>query len=236
MTTSLQRELRKQLENTVKAARKVAEEGARKAIERLGVGEREAPGRITPDEQALRRLRAHGRQLGDQREARRGTQTTGRLVAECAYEHWHRLLFARFLAENELLIEPEHQLAISLDDCRELAQEQELDWLELACSYAERMLPQIFRQGDPVLEVGLPPENRSQLEDHLKSLPRNTFLADDSLGWVYQFWQADQKEAINKSETKIGADELSRRSSLLRTTWSCSCCTTRWARGGPGRS
>ena len=34
------------------------------------------------------------------------------------------------------------------------------------------------------------------------------FEADDSLGWVYQFWQADKKDEVNKSEMKIGADEL----------------------------
>ncbi|WP_437225985.1 Eco57I restriction-modification methylase domain-containing protein [Planctomicrobium sp. SH661] len=205
---SLSRELRRELERTVKQARKVAEDGATKAIDRLGVGHAQPPKGITADEQALRRrLRAHGRQLGDGPLAK-GAQATTRLISECAYEHWHRLLFARFLAENELLIEPEHQLSITLEDCRELAREQGLDWLELASSYATRMLPQIFRQGDPVLEVQLPPENRSQLEDLLKALPRETFLADDSLGWVYQFWQADRKEEVNASETKIGADEL----------------------------
>ncbi|MCL2825373.1 MAG: BREX-1 system adenine-specific DNA-methyltransferase PglX, partial [Polyangiaceae bacterium] len=34
------------------------------------------------------------------------------------------------------------------------------------------------------------------------------FIADDSLGWVYQFWQVELKDAINASEKKIGADEL----------------------------
>ena len=34
------------------------------------------------------------------------------------------------------------------------------------------------------------------------------FVADDSLGWVYQFWQSEQKDAVNKSGKKIGADEL----------------------------
>ena len=205
---SLSRELRRELERTVKQARKVAEDGATKAIDRLGVGHAQPPKGITADEQALRRrLRAHGRQLGDIPLAK-GAQATTRLVSECAYEHWHRLLFARFLAENELLIEPEHQLSITLEDCQELAREQGLDWLELASSYATRMLPQIFRQGDPVLEVQLPPENRSQLEDLLNALPRETFLADDSLGWVYQFWQADRNEEIKESESKIGADEL----------------------------
>ncbi|MCG6940980.1 MAG: BREX-1 system adenine-specific DNA-methyltransferase PglX, partial [Thiohalocapsa sp.] len=35
-----------------------------------------------------------------------------------------------------------------------------------------------------------------------------TFAAGDSLGWVYQFWQTKQKDAVNRSEVKIGADEL----------------------------
>jgi hypothetical protein len=70
------------------------------------------------------------------------------------------------------------------------------------------MLPQIFRSGDPVLEVALPPETRSALEDLMKALPRDVFIADDSLGWVYQYWQADRKEEVNRSEKKIGADEL----------------------------
>ena len=78
----------------------------------------------------------------------------------------------------------------------------------LASDFAQRMLPQIFRAGDPVLEVALPPEKRQELEAILEGLPREVFIADDSLGWVYQFWQADQKDAVNASENKIGADEL----------------------------
>ena len=70
------------------------------------------------------------------------------------------------------------------------------------------MLPQIFRKDDPVLEIALPPETRSEMEDLLKGLPKPVFEADDSLGWVYQFWQADKKDEVNKSEVKIGADEL----------------------------
>ena len=29
------------------------------------------------------------------------------------------------------------------------------------------------------------------------------------MGWVYQFWQKDAKDEVNRSEMKIGADELS---------------------------
>lgn len=207
--TTLTRELRRLLENTVRAARRTAEAGARKVIEQLAVHHHEPWSSMTPVQRELRnRLRAHGRQLGDRRDDRRGVQGIDRLTTECAYEHWHRLLFARYLAECELLIEPQSGVAISLAECEELARAEGRDWLELAAEYAQRMLPQIFRSGDPVLEVALPPETRSALEDLMKALPREVFVADDSLGWVYQYWQADRKEEVNRSEKKIGADEL----------------------------
>lgn len=207
--SSLERTLRRQLENTVKQARRVAEAGARKAIEQFAVHEAKAWSSLTEAQKRLRnRLRAHGRQLGDQRDEKRGTQTINRLVGECAYEHWHRMLFARFLAENNLLIEPETGVAITLTECQELARDKSQDWLEYASGLAVDMLPQIFRSDDPVLQVNLPVKTRSDLEDLLKALPSDIFLADDSLGWVYQFWQAEQKDAVNKSGEKIGADEL----------------------------
>jgi len=203
---SLDRNLRKDLENAVKRARRVAEAGAEAALVALRVGDRKVS--TGPEAPLRRRLRAHGRQLGDKLDERKETQSIERLKDECAYQHWHRLLFARFLAENDLLVEPESGMALSLDECRELAREQSRDWLGLASDFAQRMLPQIFRAGDPVLEVALPPEKRQELEAILEWLPREVFIADDSLGWVYQFWQTDLKDAVNASENKIGADEL----------------------------
>ena len=207
--SALPRDLRRALEKTVRKARAAAEAGAGKALESLAVGRREPWESMTPDGRALRnRLRAHGRQLGDRRDPRSGEQETGRLVRECAYGHWHRMLFARFLAEAGLLIEPETGVAVTLDEAKELARDRGGDWLALAGAWAGRMLPQIFRAGDPVLDVALPRETRAELEALLEGLPRAAFLADDSLGWVYQFWQADRKEAVNRSGVKIGADEL----------------------------
>lgn len=217
--TTLARNLRKVLENTVTKARRVAETGARKVLEQLAVHHHEPWVSMTPEQRQLRnRLRVHARQLGDQRDNVRGTQAINRLITECAYEQWHRMLFARFLAESDLLIEPDSGMPLTLDECQELAREQGTDWLELASTFAERMLPQIFRSGDPVLEVGLPPETRSELEDLLKALPSEVFLADDSLGWVYQYWQTDKKKLVDasvKSGSKVGADELPAKTQLF---------------------
>ena len=104
---TLSRESRKTLEKVVLAARREAEAGARKALDQLAVAHHEPWPTMTSDQQGLRRrLRARGRQLGDRLEDR-GKQATEHLVAECAYEQWHRMLFARFLAECGLLIETE---------------------------------------------------------------------------------------------------------------------------------
>ena len=207
---SLSRDLRGVLESTVRKARAAAEVGARKALESHAVERREPWESMTREKRELRiKLRAHGRHLGDQRDSQTKEQAISRLVEECAYSHWHRMLFACFLAESQLLVEPEIGIAITLAEAKELAREQRCDWLELASTWAGHMLPQIFRSDDPVLEIALPPETCANLEALLEDLPQEIFLANDSLGWVYQFWQADRKDEVNRSEVKIGADELS---------------------------
>jgi hypothetical protein len=208
----LEKTLRNQLERTVKAARTVAENAAKAALQQLGVGEAAAFVHMSDEESDLRRrLRIHGRQLGDKRHSERKTQELDRLIEEVGYEHWHRMLFARFLAENNLLMypDPSGPVPVSLDECEDLAADEgAANGWELAAQYAARMLPQIFRLDSPVFQLSLPPEYQQRLEKHVQSLPTEAFTASDSLGWVYQFWQADNKERINKSEVKIGAREL----------------------------
>lgn len=210
----LPKPLRTQLENTVKAAREIAEKGARASLGQLAVGDAKAPDYLTEELKALRRrMRAHGRSLGDVK-ASDDTQAVQHLVWEVAYEHWHRMLFARFLAENGLLMW-ELGAAVSLDDCEALVQEADpainlgakTKW-ELAGKLAARMLPQVFKPQSPVFELGFAPEHQRELERLLAALPPEVFKASDSLGWVYQFWQAKRKDEVNASEVKIGADEL----------------------------
>ncbi len=204
----LRTELRNKLERTIVQAREVAEAGAKAALEALAVHHHEPYGHMSSEERKLRNhLRARARQLGD-RQSRKGELETTHLVWECAYEHWHRMLFARFLAENDLLIEPEMGVAISLEECEELAKEEGKDFWTLASDFAQRMLPQIFRIDDPIFKIRFAQEHRIKLEKLLADLESPVFTASDSLGWVYQFWQAKRKKKINESENKIGADEV----------------------------
>lgn len=213
MMQALDKNLRSALEKTVKAARTVAEAAGHAAVDRLGVGHEKPEAFLSDAEKALRnRLRTHGKQLGDVRDSKSTNPTYGKqgvehLVQEVAYEHWHRMLFARFLADNNLLMYD--GVAVTIEECDELAPDEgaKSGW-ELAGKLAARMLPQVFKPGSPVFELTFAPEHQSELERLLKSLPDAVFRASDSLGWVYQFWQADYKKRINESEVKIGADEL----------------------------
>jgi len=208
----LPKPLRTQLENTVKAARDVAEIAATAALVQLAVGEGKAPDYLTDEQKALRRrLRAHGRALGDVKAAD-DSQSIRHLVWETAYEHWHRMLFARFLAENGLLLwEP--GAPVTLAECEEMAQDPatslgaKTGW-DLAGKLAARMLPQVFKPQHPVFDMAFAIEHQRKLESLLSVLPEEVFKASDSLGWVYQFWQAKRKDEVNASEVKIGADEL----------------------------
>ena len=200
---------RRQLERTVVEARDVAEAGAGGALEALAVHHHEPYGHMSGEQRRLRnRLRAHARHLGDRVDARTGSHMIDHLVHECAYEHWHGMLFSRFLAENYLLIEPEMGVAITLDECEELAKEEGVDKWALAARFAHGMLPQVFRSNHPVFEVQFAREYRLKLEGLVEGLPADVFMATDALGWVYQFWQTKKKDEVNRSEVKIGADEL----------------------------
>jgi hypothetical protein len=199
--------LRNDLEKTVKSARDIAENAAKACLEQLGVGETAPFSHLSDDQKDLRRrLRVHGRQLGDYRSAK-GEQEITRLMEEVAYEHWHRMLFARFLAENNLLMFD--GVAVTLEECAELAEGEGFtnEW-ELAASLAAAMLPQIFRTDSVVFKLKLSPEHQRSLERLIGELSVDVFTASDSLGWVYQFWQSKRKEEVNASEVKIGAREL----------------------------
>ena len=207
----LDRSSRNRLERTIKDARDISETAARAAMEQLGLCEPSPYPHLNESDRDLRRrLRAHGRQLGDLRKPN-GDQATDRLMEKIAYEHWHRMLFARFLAENDLLMypDPEGPMSVTLAECEDLAADEgAADGWELAARFAARMLPQIFRLDSPVFELSLPPEHQQNLERLLAELPSEVFVASDSLGWVYQFWQAKKKDEVNASEVKIGAREL----------------------------
>ncbi len=209
--SSLPTPLRRQLERAIQQARTLSETGARHALEALAVHEPDPYPHMNEAQRALRRqLRAQARQLGDGESRQKpGTYEIKHLAEKLAYDQWHRLLFARYLLENNLLISPEHGVAVALEDCEELAPALGLkDAWAVAARFAARELPEIFRADDPAGAVELAVNDRQPLIALVTGLPVEVFTASDSLGWCYQFWQAEKKDAVNAAGNKIGADEL----------------------------
>jgi hypothetical protein len=209
--SSLPSPLRKQLAATVQRARTAAEEGARNALQALAVHEADPYRHMDEAQRKLRRrLRVQARQLGDtESTTHRGTFAISHLIEKLAYDQWHRLLFARYLLENNLLISPEHGVSVTLEDCEELVPSEGLkDAWAVAARYAAKELPEIFRADDPAGAVNLPLEDRSALVALVSGLPTDVFTTSDSLGWCYQFWQAEKKDQVNATGDKIGAEEL----------------------------
>ena len=209
--SSLPTPLRRQLASTVTQAREVAEGGAHHALEALAVHEPDPYRHMDEGQRALRRqLRAQARQLGDgESRLKPGAYGIKHLAEKLAYDQWHRLLFARYLLENDLLISPEHGVSVSLDDCEELSPSLGLrDAWAVAARFAAKELPEIFRSDDPAGAVELSVNDRKPLIELVTSLPVEVFTASDSLGWCYQFWQAEKKDEVNAAGNKIGADEL----------------------------
>ena len=209
---SLESTMRFALERAVVAARERAEDAARAALDVLAVNQPRAFDTLTGDQRALRNaLRAKARQLGS------GSQSTGftLLVEEVAYVQWHRMLFAMFLAENDLLMHPAG-VAVTLGECEELAAEEgDLDRWATAARYAGNMLPGIFPSDDPSGQVTFAPEDRAALESILSTLPIAVFTSDDGLGWVYQFWQSKKKKEVSGSGRKIEKLDLAAYSQLF---------------------
>ena len=200
---ALKPELRKDLERVIIKARNLVVADVADRLRELNVHEGKR-GALTDTQAKLRvRLRAHGKQIGDVRNSQSEAQQVQRLVQECAYEQWHRMIFVRFLAENEFLIDPEYAQSVSMEALIEIAEESNIDPWVLGGQFASAALPAIFREGDPLLEVRLSQETQRDLNDLLGSLPSEVFTADDSLGWVYQFWQSEEKDRVNASGDKI---------------------------------
>lgn len=199
---------RRDLESAVLSGRAAAEAAAQHEVSRLGVAADKAPAYLNEAERALRReLRAKARQLGD---TVADGQVLPLLVAEVAYEQWHRLLFAKFLEANGLLIHPGYGTSVTLEECEELADEMEdVDTWTLAGRFASETLPGVFRLADPCVKVCLAPEDLQRLERIITALGTDIFRCEDALGWVYQFWQTKRKKQVNDAGNKVGGADIS---------------------------
>jgi len=200
---------RNTLESAVKQARKLSELGALNALKAMAVNYPEPFAHMSAEQRALRNsLRSKARLLGDELPAN-GAQRIDNLSYELAYETWHKMLFAKFLEANDLLIHTSSGVSVSMEDCEELAADEGyLDKWDAAANYASKMLPAIFRTDDSLMHITYATDERIKLEEIIDALETEIFKANDALGWVYQFWQSEAKAVINASGDKIDGAKL----------------------------
>ena len=107
--------LRTQLENTVNAARDMAEKVGKAALTQLAVAEAKAPDYLNETQRVVRRkFRSHARAISAGSYQNESVDLMP-LVWEVAYEHWHRMLPQVFKPQSpvfELSFTPEDQRAL----------------------------------------------------------------------------------------------------------------------------
>ncbi|MDR1036703.1 MAG: hypothetical protein LBT40_09060 [Deltaproteobacteria bacterium] len=185
--SSLQRDLDKAVESGYSNAKKAA----RDELGRLGVNDLSPPPELTCEEIDFRlRLRRHGRRLGDAFDG--GDKGMERLLDEATYERFHRVLFARHLAERGILVRRagEGAESVSLDECGRMAGDtgEPDDW-SVAARLAEEMLPEIFLPESPASLLAIPKKRREKMQKGLARMPRRVVMPSDSLSYVFHEWR-----------------------------------------------
>ncbi len=130
------------------------------------------------------------------------------LTSKCAFQLWHTRFFARFLAENDLLVDVDGGRSISLAECEKLANTSSSGKWQIVLEFASKMLPETIQLGHPAFRLPGLSKLLRRIDALLDLLPHQLFLTTDALGWAYQYWQRPRKETINRLGGKIGAAEL----------------------------
>jgi hypothetical protein len=190
----------------VSAGRDAALKAAWIALEGLAVNRSDPFPGMSEQQIALReRLVAWARQTG----CRDVSADMKLLAEEAAYEYWHRMLFARYLADNDLLMYADGETPITIGECGELAYEEGAGsgW-ELAGRLAALMLPQVFRPDSPVFELTFPPELEREMESLVSSLPSGIFMDPGFIGASHGFWADPPASASAHVSMRGGAERF----------------------------
>ena len=181
----------------------------------MGVACRTCPVSLGEDEQVLRRkLRAHGRLLGD-KHSLTGEQETALLAEEVAYEHWNRMFFVRSLSENGFLTSPNpgdsgsSKIRITLEECEDLAKKENgLDVWGLAAKFSASLLPQIFRVDSPIFKLQLFPKINRIWKNSCVLCQRRPLRHPILWAGFTSIGKPRKKDEVNNSGMKVGAREL----------------------------
>jgi len=226
---ALSDEVKKRLKPLIIELRRTLEEDLERELRRLGFdGSKDSPvpveklSYLTDQERAIRAeleaiLAKEQESIGS---------FAGALEAvrrEAAYTHLNRLVGLKCLElRGHLVIEGERTEAVTCraefggrskwlwtlrsreSRYRHGAQAEELLWREgllQACATVTEEIGVLFDPADPYAQVWPSFRTLRMVVDRLNELPEDAFRTDELLGWVYQYFQTEEKEKVTAGES-----------------------------------
>lgn len=222
-TTALPDEVKKNLKSIVLELRHLFEGDLGLGLKRLGIDVE--TGKVTPaDEPALSYLTAEERETRSSLDAvlakeaamtKDVPEAVRALLREAAYTHLNRLIGLKCLElRGHLAIGGERtEVVTQRSDYGDLSKylwtirskdarllgDPELLWREgllRACTAASAELGVLFDPEDPYARVWPSHKALMQAVRTLAELPESAFRADELLGWVYQYFQTEEKDRV----------------------------------------
>ena len=126
-------------------------------------------------------------------------------------------------------------VAITLDECEELAKEEGIDKWTLGARFAHRMLPQVFRPDHPVFDVQFAREHRLKLEGLVEGAPWRRYSPRPipSAGFTSSGRRRRRPRSTPPATRSARMNCRPSRNCSPKITWWTSSWTTHSARGTP---
>lgn len=218
------------LEKTIIEIRKILEEAYPTILKLAGFLEDRDIGRAGPGFEELRRkiepvIKTDEEQLGDYRKARE------KFIKEASFTTFNRLVGLKALETRGLLEHTVITTSAATDDLSEahylyVSKNPEIrkepgqginDVLEEEFKKLSEELPQLYdggrygflpRGGDTMRVIGL-----------INSIPEDEWKKDDIIGWVYQYYNAEEREKLKNSKSKIDHQTVKYQSQQYTPRW-----------------
>src|SRR5690606_36884399 len=90
------------------------------------------------------------------------------------------------------------------------------------CNYYHKTMPYLFEKIDDYTELLLPLDLRSEdsvLSATRRAMDEETCQNVEVIGWLYQFYISEKKDAVFASKDKVSADDIPAATQLFTPNW-----------------
>src|SRR5690606_18464780 len=90
------------------------------------------------------------------------------------------------------------------------------------CNYHHRIMPYLFEKIEDYTELLLPVDLLSEdsvLSDTRRALDEDTCQDVEVIGWLYQFYISEKKDAVFAAKSKVAAEDIPAATQLFTPNW-----------------